>query len=71
MSTYVCGPLAVCRPTASPHSAPNDPHLRHCWHEQAEARLLWLYGEEGCADRDDAADADVAAWNRLGRRRAA
>lgn len=68
MSTYVCGHEGPCcaEPTGWGASENN-----HCWPQFTNDRLLWLYGEEGCADRDEAADADVAAWNRLGRRRAA
>lgn len=43
----------------------------HCWHEHTDARLLWLYGEEGRAAREAATHADVAAWRALGTRRAA
>lgn len=65
--TYICD-----------HDGPRGQHTgwgvsadTHCWHEHTDARLLWLYGEEGRAAREAATHADVAAWRALGTRRAA
>lgn len=74
--TYTCGSLASCRPNAARFAPgyevdPIDQYITHCWHEHTNARLLWLYGEEGRAAREAATHADVAAWRALGTRRAA
>lgn len=47
----------------------------HSWQEFTARRLEWLYGRERAADiaagRDPATNTDLAAWDRLGQRRAA
>lgn len=51
-----------------------NPH-GHDWEEHAERCLLWQYGAKRTNDilrgRDDRANADLIAWERLGQRRAA
>lgn len=65
--TYICDHDGPCgRPAWL-----RPRHDSHCWHEHTDARLLWLYGEEGRAAREAATHADVAAWRALGTRRAA
>jgi hypothetical protein len=41
----------------------------HSWDAFTSARLEWLYGE--CRRQTPQAQADLASWNKLGRREAA
>jgi hypothetical protein len=49
--------------------------LELSWREHTRARLDWLYGYDRArqidAGLDPATQADIAAWNRLGKRSAA
>lgn len=43
----------------------------HSWRDFTNARLTWLYGPDHAETRRAATDADLRAWRRLGRGRAA
>lgn len=45
--------------------------VTHSWRAFTDARLRWLYGDGHSVERRAATTADIAAWNRLGKGRAA
>ena len=62
--TYICDPN-TCLHDGRGHAG--TPGSDVCWHEATIDRLLWLYGPDGCAARDAAADHDLNLWRSLGR----
>jgi hypothetical protein len=66
MSTYINTPANQARGRYDPG---------HSWEEHTERRLAWVYGPERAAaimeGHDPTTNADLAAWNGLGARRAA
>ncbi len=67
MSTYINTPPSIIRGTVL------DPG--HSWEEHTERRLAFAYGPARAnammAGRDPVTNADIAAWNGLGGKRAA
>jgi hypothetical protein len=60
VGTYICD---VRQPDCPDRDLTNGPLLdAHCWHESTARRLAWQGGPS------EGAEADLALWNRLGRR---